>query len=129
MAREKRDALSHPRPTFAERLRRAVMIAAALVGGSLTLGVVGYHHLARLRWVDALLNASMILSGMGPVDPLPSDAAKIFASGYALYSGLVLLVTVSVLISPFFQRALGRLESSLERGRPPDAEPPLGAPP
>jgi len=115
MNREIRARPARLRLTFAQRLSRAVLLAAALVLGSLSAGVLGYHHLAGLRWVDALLNASMILSGMGPVDPLPTDAAKIFASCYALYSGLLLLATVSLLIGPFFHRALSRLE--LESGR------------
>jgi hypothetical protein len=108
------------RLSFAQRLFRAVCLAVALVSGSLAVGVLGYHHFAGLRWVDALLNASMILSGMGPVDVLPTDAAKIFASCYALYSGLLLLATVSLLIGPFFHRALHRLEVESGRPREPD---------
>jgi len=109
-------APARPRgPTFAQRLVRSAWLAALLVSGSLGAGVLGYHHLAGLRWVDALLNASMILSGMGPVDTLPNDAAKVFASCYALYSGLLVVATVGLLIGPFFHRALSRLE--LEAGR------------
>lgn len=114
---------------FARRLARASLLASVLVSASLAVGVVGYHHFANLRWVDALLNASMILAGMGPVDPLSSDAAKIFASGYALYSGLILLATMGILIGPFFHRALQRLD--VEPGgswRAPEAPAPADSP-
>jgi len=101
---------ARPRLTFPQRLRRAAALAAVLVFGSLSVGVLGYRHFAGMSWVDALLNASMILAGMGPVEPLHCDGAKVFASGYALYSGLVLLATMSILVGPFFHRALQRLE-------------------
>lgn len=65
---------------------------------SLLMGIAGYYYLAKLGLVDSLLNASMILGGMGPVDILPNNAAKIFASFYALYSGMVFLVVVAFLI-------------------------------
>ncbi|HVP66770.1 MAG TPA: hypothetical protein VMT17_05850 [Anaeromyxobacteraceae bacterium] len=116
----------HPMP-FARRLLRAILLAAGLVSGSLAAGVLGYHHLAGFRWVDALLNASMILGGMGPVDPLPNDASKIFASCYALYSGLILLATMGLLVAPFFHRALRRLQ--VEAGwAPPEPKPPSTEP-
>ena len=75
------------------------------------IGVLGYHWLARLSWIDSLLNASMILGGMGPVDPLKSDAAKIFASCYALFSGLAFIGIVSVLLAPFVHRMLHRFHA------------------
>ena len=77
----------------------------------LGIGVLGYHWLARLSWIDSLLNASMILGGMGPVDPLKSDAAKIFASCYALFSGLAFIGIVSVLLAPFVHRMLHRVHA------------------
>ena len=67
----------HP---FYHRFLLALALALAMLACSLGLGILGYHFIAGLRWVDALLDASMILSGMGPVNPLPSDAAKVFAS-------------------------------------------------
>lgn len=75
-----------------------------LVGGALLIGVVGYHVIARLPWIDALLNAAMILGGMGPVDTLHSDGAKIFASGYALFSGVVFIGAIGVFIAPVVHR-------------------------
>ena len=69
-----------------------------LLAISLLMGIAGYYYFARLGLVDSLLNASMILGGMGPVDILPNNSAKIFASFYALYSGMVFLVIVAFLI-------------------------------
>jgi len=84
--------------------------------GGLGIGVLGYHIFAHLSWIDSLLNASMILAGMGPVgDPLPTNTAKIFASCYALFSGLAFIGIVSVLLAPFLHRMLHRIHAE-ERG-------------
>jgi len=77
----------------------------------LGIGVLGYHFFAHLNWIDSLLNASMILGGMGPVEPLPTNAAKIFASLYALFSGLAFVGIVSVLLAPFVHRMLHRFHA------------------
>ncbi len=98
-----------PRPRFLRRLVAYALAAALLIGVSLLIGVLGYHHLAGLPWVDALLNASMILGGMGPVDVLADDRAKLFASAYALYSGVALLSTTSLLLTPVIHRVLHRM--------------------
>jgi hypothetical protein len=82
---------------------------AAIILGSLTLGVLGYHLLEGLPWLDALLNASMILGGMGPVDALRTDGGKLFASIYALYSGLVVLVAAGILLAPIAHRIMHRM--------------------
>lgn len=103
-----------PRPRFLRRLVAYGLAAAALILLSLLVGVLGYRHLAGLPWTDALLNASMILGGMGPVDPLVGPPAKLFASAYALYSGVALLTTVSLLLTPVLHRILHRMH--LERG-------------
>ena len=76
---------------------------------SLVLGSVGYHRLGGLPWIDSLLNASMILAGMGPVDPLRTTAAKLFASFYALYSGIAFLTMVAILMAPLLHRFLHKL--------------------
>ena len=68
--------------------------------------MVGYHMLGGLQWVDAFLEASMILGGMGPVNPLPSDAAKIFASFYALFSGVVFISVMGIMLAPLLHRVL-----------------------
>ena len=73
---------------------------------ALGVGIWGYMHYGGFGFVDALLNASMILGGMGPVDTLKNDSAKIFASFYALFSGIAFLTTFAVFIAPFALRAL-----------------------
>ena len=91
---------------FAQRLMRNGLIGLALLVFSLGIGMVGYHYLENLSWIDSLLNASMILGGMGPVNQLQTDAGKIFASFYAIYSGVILLASVGVLAAPIFHRFL-----------------------
>lgn len=94
------------RKVFVQRLARNGLIGFLLLTFSLGVGMIGYHYLEGLSWIDSLLNASMILGGMGPVNPLQTDAGKIFASFYALYSGVVLLASVGVLAAPIFHRFL-----------------------
>jgi hypothetical protein len=79
-----------------------------VIGVSLLLGILGYHFVARFSWIDSLLDASMILSGMGPVKNLNSDAAKVFASCYALFSGVVFISATGILLAPMFHRVLHR---------------------
>lgn len=73
------------------------------------MGVFGYHFFEDIGWIDSLLNASMILGGMGPVTELKTDAGKIFASFYALFSGIVFLVTVGIIFAPIVHRFLHKL--------------------
>jgi hypothetical protein len=94
---------------FFRRFIRHGLVAAGAIVVALALGVVGYHCIAQLSWVDSLLNASMILGGMGPVDPLHTNAAKIFASCYALFSGLMFIGIASILLAPFVHRMMHRL--------------------
>jgi hypothetical protein len=96
------------RKVFARRLGLNATIGFVLLGFSLVIGMLGYHFLERLSWIDSLLNASMILGGMGPVNPLKTDSGKIFASFYAIYSGVILLASVGILIAPIFHRFLHR---------------------
>jgi hypothetical protein len=95
-----------PRRVFLSRVLRSFAVAAVIVGVWLGIGILGYHSLAGLGWIDAVLNASMILSGMGPVDPLPSDGAKLFASAYAVLSGVVFLSTCAILVAPVVHRLM-----------------------
>ena len=95
-----------PAPVFIRRLAACVALAALLAAFALFIGVAGYHWLGGLGWVDALLNASMILGGMGPVDPLTSTAAKVFASAYALFSGLVFIAVMGLILAPAAHRML-----------------------
>ncbi len=92
------------RKVFIQRLARNAGIAAGIILISLAIGVLGYHFLEGLTWIDSLLNASMILGGMGPLDTLHTAAGKLFASFYALYSGFILLIAVGVLAAPIIHR-------------------------
>src|SRR5690349_3600084 len=94
------------RRAFVRRLASHVVVALALVVFSLVVGTAGYHFLDHLSWLDSFLNASMILGGMGPVDPLHTASAKLFASVYALYAGFVLLISVGIIVAPVFHRLL-----------------------
>jgi hypothetical protein len=76
---------------------------------ALAIGTIGYHSLGKLEWVDALLNAAMILGGMGPIDPLPSTPAKLFAAAYALFSGLLFIGILGVVLAPFAHRLMHRM--------------------
>jgi len=89
--------------------------ATAVIAVSLYAGTVGYHVLGELAWVDAFENASMILGGMGPVDPIASTAGKLFASFYALYSGVIFLLVAGLMVAPVFHRLLHHFH--LEDGR------------
>jgi len=94
---------------FAARLAHHGLWATGVIVVGLGLGVAGYHWLAGLHWIDAGLNASMILSGMGPVDPLPTTGAKLFASGYALFSGVLFLAVSGLIFAPIIHRVLHKL--------------------
>jgi hypothetical protein len=101
----------HPllsRAKFIRRVARHTLLALLVVALALAIGIFGYHFIAHLGWIDSLLNASMILGGMGPVDPLKSDSAKIFASFYALFSGLAFIGIASLMVAPFAHRLLHR---------------------
>ena len=94
------------RNVFVLRMLQHGLIAAAIISGSLAIGVIGYHAFEGLPWLDALLNASMILGSMGPVDPIRTTAGKLFASLYALYAGLVFVVVAGILLLPAVHRLL-----------------------
>jgi hypothetical protein len=104
---ERRHEPLAPAHVFRRRMIRSGGVAAGIILLSLAIGVIGYRVFGGLEsWVDCLYNASMILGGMGPVDVLRSDAGKVFASAYALYSGVVLLASVGVLLAPVLHRVL-----------------------
>ena len=108
-----------PRRAFAVRMLGFVGVALGIVVVSLAIGTMGYMHFAGFRAIDAFLNASMILSGMGPVGALPDARAKIFASIYALYGGIAILGTVAVMLAPLVHRMLHvlHLEEPEEEGQ------------
>ena len=100
-----------PMPPLAHFLGRLLLYFAMsnlLVAGSLGIGMLGYRHFEGMSWLDAFLNASMIMSGMGPAQSLSSSAGKLFAGCYALYAGLVLVTAVGLLAAPLFHRLLHR---------------------
>ena len=104
----------HRRRPFHQRFLLALGVASGLIGCSLAIGILGYHFIAGLGWIDAVLNGSMILTGMGPVNALSTDAAKLFASAYALFSGVVFISATGILLTPIFHRVLHRFH--LEEG-------------
>ena len=93
---------------FLRRLGHSLLIGCLLIGFSLGLGMLGYGYFEGLSLTDSFLNASMILGGMGPVDEMKSEAGKIFAGFYALYSGLAFLVLAGLLFGPVAHRILHR---------------------
>lgn len=93
---------------FRRRMGRYVLAAAALVWVSLAVGMLGYHYLESLPWIDAFLNAAMILGGMGPVDTLRTPGGKLFAGLYALYAGVLFLAVAGLVFGPLMHRLLHR---------------------
>lgn len=97
-----------PRRVFFRRLAEGALHGAALIGFGLGLGMLGYHYLVGLPWLDAMLNAAMLLGGEGPLAPTPTAAGKIFATFYALFSGLVFVTVTALFLAPAFQRLIHR---------------------
>lgn len=104
-----------PRHQYFHRLGRSILAGIALIFFSLSIGMLGYHYLGELTWIDAFLDAAMILSGMGPLSPLHNDAAKLFAGCYAIYCGIALITTAGIILSPMIHRSLHKFH--LEWGR------------
>jgi hypothetical protein len=102
------------RELFIRRLVIFIVIALGVLFASLAIGIFGYHFLEGLSWTDALLNAAMILGGMGPVNMLHTEAGKLFASFYALFAGVVFLVVAGVLFAPLFHRFFHSLNLDLD---------------
>ena len=101
---EHRTAPLLPRRAFLKRLARASAIGLLLVVISLGIGMLGYHGFENLSWVDAFANASMILSGMGPMATLQTNGGKIFAGCYALFSGLAFITIMGIVLTPVVHR-------------------------
>ncbi|MFM7136441.1 MAG: hypothetical protein ACKO1M_05145 [Planctomycetota bacterium] len=95
-----------PTHRFFWRVVLFVALSAVAIGVALGVGVLGYHYFGGLPWIDALVNASMILGGMGPVDPITTQAGKLFASAYALFSGLLFIGAASLVVAPFVHRIM-----------------------
>jgi hypothetical protein len=102
-----------PRTAYYRRLIRYAGLAALIIFGSLFLGMLGYHLFEGLSWIDAFVNASMLLGGMGPVAELHTNAGKLFAGCYALYSGMVFLFGAGVLFAPIVHRIFHRFHLNI----------------
>ena len=97
------------RAKFLRRLLGHLAVALGLLIASLGFGMLGYVIFEHLSWIDAFLNAAMLLGGMGPVNPPLTESGKLFAGLYALYAGLVFIVTAALLFTPILHRVLHRL--------------------
>jgi hypothetical protein len=117
MALERRHQPLLSRREFAWRYARWGTVASAILLGSLGLGICGYHYLEGFPWIDSLLDASMILGGMGPVDTLKTNAGKIFASLYALYSGLALISIAGLMLTPVVHRFFHRFHLEADQDK------------
>jgi len=104
-----------PKPLFIRRVGVHLTIVAAVLAIVLGIGIAGYMGFAHFTFVDAFLDAAMLLGGMGPVGTLPNDGAKIFAGFYALFAGLVFIGVTGVMIAPFAHRILHTLHLQKSR--------------
>ena len=104
------------RREFISRQLRYTGFSSVVLIFSIGMGMFGYHFWGALPWIDSFLNASMILTGMGPVDHLNTDSGKLFASFYALFSGISFLTFVAVLFAPIYHRFLHKLHMDIENG-------------
>jgi hypothetical protein len=118
-----------PRGAFVRRLAYHAGASLGLVGLSLFGGMLGYHVLEGLSWIDAFVNAAMLLGGMGPVTELHTNGGKLFAGLYALYAGLVFLIAAGVIFVPVLHRFLHsfHLEAEAEDSAPADSAPAVSA--
>ena len=105
--------LPHPKH-YVQRVFKNALAGFIILAISLAIGMWGYHHYFALNWVDSLYNASMILTGMGPVDKAINDEGKIFASFYAIYSGVTFLTSVAIILGPVVHRFLHRFKIEVE---------------
>ncbi len=104
-------------PLFLRRQLRSLALGGTLIFISLIVGMLGYHSIVGLDWVDSYENAAMILAGMGPIATPASTAGKIFAGSYALYSGIAVLAFAGVIAAPLIHRFLHRLHCDAEQQR------------
>jgi hypothetical protein len=91
---------------FVSRMLRHGGWALILLGGSLGIGILGFHYFSRLQWIDALLNAAMLLGGMGPIGDMGPTGGKLFASAFAIYAGLIIIAASGILFTPVFHRLM-----------------------
>src|ERR1017187_10907882 len=103
MYENKKDALA-PLPVFYGRIIKSLVLAIVILFICLLIGVLGYHYIAHIVWIDAIHNASMILSGMGPVANVENVSGKLFSSAYALFSGVAFITNISIFLAPVVHR-------------------------
>ena len=106
-----------PPNVFYSRVRRGVIYAFALVAVTLGVGIIGYHELEDVSWLDAFHQSALLLSGMGPVIELKSSAGKVFDGVYALFCGIILLAATGFLFAPVLHRILHRFHIEDSRDR------------
>lgn len=99
---------------FYKRVFRNLLVSGLIVAFSLLIGTLGYHFIGELSYVDAFYNSSMILTGMGPVNHIDCTAGKLFASFYALFSGIAFLTTIAVFLAPIIHRFMHRFHLEIE---------------
>ena len=104
-----------PLSTFYQRVLKNIMLAFLILGICLLIGVFGYHYTAKANWLDSIHNASMILSGMGPVIEINTVSGKIFSSFYALFSGIVFITNIGIILAPALHRMYHRLHLEEEK--------------
>jgi hypothetical protein len=102
-----------PRREYLARFARSLALGLSIIAVCLGIGMVGYHCLEKLSWIDAFLNAAMILSGMGPVATLQTNAGKLFAGFYALFRGLALISIIGIIMAPVVVRFLHKFHLDL----------------
>ncbi len=101
---ESKDERLAPLPVFYGRVLRNIIVACAVLAGCLSIGILGYHYTDGISWIDSLHNASMILSGMGPVVEIKSTGGKLFSSFYALFSGIAFITNIGIILAPAAHR-------------------------
>jgi TRAP-type C4-dicarboxylate transport system permease small subunit len=117
---ERRSEKLAPVPVFIKRMAASLGMAVLLIALVLMVGIAGYHSLAGFEWVDSLLEASMILGGMGPIKDLPTSGAKVFASFYAIFCGLFFIGIMGIVLAPVVHRMLHKFhvdEKDLKKGK------------
>ena len=108
-----------PRKAFYRRVGKCLLLGCSVLAVTLGIGMMGYHFLEHLAWLDAFASAAMILSGMGPLGPLETSAGKLFAGCYALFSGLLFFSVVGIILAPLAHRLLHKFHlEAVEKKKP-----------
>lgn len=114
---EKRHEKMLSYPQFFKRMLWSGLIGLLLIAIALGIGMWGYHHFEKMHWIDAFVNAAMILSGMGPFGPYATKGGKIFGGCYALFSGLTFIVIVGTILAPIIHRFLHRFHLEVDKNK------------